>query len=95
MVLYLYLRDVEGYGWNHKRIHRTYRDLALNLRIKPRRRLKRGKHDALSLPVASNQVWPRDFISDSLVNGRSLRTFNVPDDYNHEGLGSRSNKSDA
>ena len=95
MVLYLYLRDAEGYCWDHKRIHRTYPDLALNLRIKPRRQLRRGKHDALSLPGGPNQVWPRDFMSDSLVNGRSLRTFNVLDDYNHEGLGSRSNNSDA
>ncbi len=28
-----------------------------------------------------------DFMSDSLVDGRSLRTFNVIDDYNREGLG--------
>lgn len=84
---YLYLRNVKGYGWNHKRIYRIYRDLALNLRIKPRRRLKRDKPDALSVPVAPNQVWSIDFMSDSLVDGRSLRTFNVLDDYNREGLG--------
>jgi putative transposase len=28
-----------------------------------------------------------DFMSDSLADGRSLRTFNVIDDYNREGLG--------
>jgi putative transposase len=84
---YLYLRNVKGYGWNHKRIYRIYRDLELNLRIKPRRRLKRDKPDALSVPVAPNQVWSIDFMSDSLVDGRSLRTFNVLDDYNREGLG--------
>ena len=27
-----------------------------------------------------------DFMSDSLADGRSLRTFNVIDDYNREGL---------
>ena len=84
---YLYLRNVKGYGWNHKRIYRIYRELELNLRIKPKRRIKRDKPDALSVPVAPNQVWSIDFMSDSLIDGRSLRTFNVLDDYNREGLG--------
>jgi putative transposase len=84
---YLYLRNVKGFGWNHKRIYRIYRELELNLRIKPRRRIKRDKPDALSVPLAPNQVWSIDFMSDSLTDGRTLRTFNVLDDYNREGLG--------
>ena len=35
---FLYLRNIKGYGWNHKRVYRIYRELELNLRIKPRRR---------------------------------------------------------
>ena len=84
---YLYLRNVKGFGWNHKRIYRIYRELELNLRTKPRRRIKRDKPDALSVPLAPNQVWSIDFMSDSLTDGRTLRTFNVLDDYNREGLG--------
>ncbi len=84
---YLYLRNVKGFGWSHKRIYRIYRDLELNLRIKPRRRIKRDKPDALSVPIAPNQVWSIDFMSDSLIDGRTLRTFNVLGDYNREGLG--------
>ena len=83
---FLYLRNVKGYGWNHKRVYRIYRDLELNLRIKPRRRIKRDKPDALSIPTAINHVWSMDFMSDSLSDGRSLRTFNVIDDYNRECL---------
>ena len=84
---YLYLRNVQGFAWNHKRVYRIYRELELNLRIKPKRRIKRDKPDALSVPVAMNQVWSIDFMSDALADGRSLRTFNVLDDYNREGLG--------
>ena len=83
---FLYLRNVKGFRWNHKRVYRIYRELELNLRIKPKRRIKRDKPDALSVPVTVNQVWSMDFMSDSLADGRSLRTFNVIDDYNREGL---------
>ena len=83
---YLYLRNIKGFGWNHKRVYRIYRELELNLRIKPRRRIKRDKPDELSVPTAINQVWSMDFMSDSLENGSKLRTFNVLDDYNREAL---------
>ena len=83
---FLYLRNVKHFTWNHKRVYRIYRELELNLRIKPRRRLKRDKPDALAVPTAVNQVWSMDFMSDSLNDGRSIRTFNVIDDYNREGL---------
>jgi hypothetical protein len=43
-------------------------------------RIKRDKPDALSVPVTINQVWSMDFISDSLRDGRSFRTFNLLDD---------------
>ena len=83
---YDYLRNVKQFKWNHKRVYRIYRELELNLRIKPKRRIKRDKPDALSVPTAINQVWSMDFMSDALEDGRSIRTFNVIDDYNREGL---------
>lgn len=36
------------------------------------------------VPTAKNQVWSMDFLSDTLSDGRALRTFNVIDDYNRE-----------
>ena len=82
-----YLRNVKGYQWNHKRVYRIYRELELNLRIKPRRRIQRDTAATLSVPTGKDQMWSIDFMSDSLEDGKSFRTFNVLDDYNREGLG--------
>jgi putative transposase len=71
---------------NHKRVYRIYREFDLNLRIKPRSRIKRDKPDALAVPAEINHVWPMGFMSDSLKDGRSIRTFNVIDDCNRESL---------
>jgi putative transposase len=84
---FLYLRNVQELKFNHKRVYRIYRELELNLRIKPRRRLKRDKPDPLDVPRQPNQVWSIDFMHDTLENGQKIRTFNVLDDYNREGLG--------
>ncbi|ABS13382.1 transposase IS3/IS911 family protein [Brucella anthropi ATCC 49188] len=84
---FLYLRNVRGHHWNHKRVYRIYRELELNLRIKPRKRLKRDKPDALTVPDAPNMVWSMDFMADRLEDGRQFRLLNVLDDFNREGLG--------
>ena len=61
--------------------------LELNLRIKPRRRIKRDKPDPLAVPKKVNQMWSIDFMHDTLASDQKFRTFNVLDDYNREGLG--------
>lgn len=83
---FLYLRNVQGYGWNHKRVYRIYCELELNLRIKPKKRLKRDKPEPLAVPGVPNETWSMDFMADQLANGRSIRTLNVLDDFNREGL---------
>ena len=95
---FLYLRNVLGYGWNHKRVYRIYCDLELNLRIKPKKRLKRDKPEPLAAPERPNETWSitarqhmlacvrGDFMADQLADGRSIRTLNVLDDFNREGL---------
>ena len=84
---FLYLRNVKGFEWNHKRVYRIYCELELNLRIRPRKRLQRPKPDALAVPEALNQTWSMDFMQDQLADGRKFRTLNVLDDFNCEGLG--------
>jgi putative transposase len=83
---FLYLRNVQGYGWNHKRVYRIYCELELNLRIKPKKRLKRDKPEPLAVPDVPNDTWSMDFMADQLADGRSIRTLNVLDDFNREGL---------
>ena len=80
-----YLRN-QGHRWNHKRIRRIYCDLALNLHRKPKKRLAARTALAPQVPVQSNLTWSLDFMSDSLVNGRAIRTLNIIDDYNREAL---------
>ena len=58
---FLHLRNVQGRLWNHKRVYRIYCELELNLRIKPRKRLKRDKPDALAVPEAPNLTWSMEF----------------------------------
>jgi putative transposase len=70
-----------------------YKQLEFNLRIKPRRRIKHDKPEALSSPLSINQTCSIGFISDSLNTGRKIRTFNVIDDYNRERLGIEVNHS--
>ena len=84
---FLYLRNVKDLPYNHKRVYRIYRELELNLRIKPKRRLKRQAPEALGVPETINEVWSMDFMHDQLENGRTFRLFNVIDDYNREALG--------
>ena len=83
---FLYLRNVRGFGWNHKRVYRIYCELELNFRIRPRKRLQREKPEPLAVPEAPNQVWSMDFMADQLADGRSFRALNVLDDFNREGL---------
>jgi putative transposase len=58
---FAYLRNVKDFQWNHKRVYRIYRELELNLRIKPKRRICREKLIPLAVPDRLNHTWSMDF----------------------------------
>lgn len=76
----------QGYGWNHKRVHRIYCLLKLNFRRKGKQRLPARTPPPLVSPETLNQSWSVDFMHDALTCSRRFRTFNVVDDYNREAL---------
>lgn len=86
--LYTRLRNI-GFNWNNKRVYRIYKELKLNLRKRPRKRLPSREKLALVQPEQTNICWSLDYMSDALMNGRRFRTANVIDDFNREALGIR------
>lgn len=84
----------QGYLWNRKRVLRVYRLMGLSLnRKRKKKRLPARVKTPLEQPEAPCQVWSADFMSDSLVTGRSFRVFNMIDDYNRQALCTEANFS--
>jgi putative transposase len=78
---------LNGHGWNHKRVHRVYCALKLNLPRRAKRRLPTRLRQPLVAPDRLNEIWALDFMADSLYGRRAFRTLNVIDEGNREALG--------
>ena len=70
----------------HKRIYPVYCVMKLNLRRVAKRRLPKRERVPLYVPRRPDSVWSADFMSDTLLCGRSFRTFNLVDDFNREAI---------
>jgi len=77
---------LNGQSWNHKRVHRVYKDLGLNHKRRTKKRLPRRVRVPLDVPARPNAVWSMDFVHDALYVGRRFRTFNVIDEGVREAL---------
>ena len=75
-----------GVIWNHKRVHRVYKLMRLNLKRKKKRRLPKRVSEQISVPEYLNHTWSMDFMADVLTTGRKFRVLTLLDDYNREGL---------
>lgn len=77
--LYVLLRR-QGYLVNLKRIYRLYRQEALAVRRRGRRR-RVVRSAVVTVPRAINERWSLDFVLDVLEDGRRFRILTVVDDF--------------
>lgn len=84
-IMYHRLRN-QQFKWDHKRVARVYTNMRLNLRNKRNKRLPAGVKQPLVRPVGPNITCILDFMHDTLVSGKTIRTFNVIDGFNREAL---------
>jgi len=75
-----------GHGWNHKRVHRVYCALRLNLPRRTKRRVPVRLRQPLFAPERLNETWALDFMVDALYDGRPFRSLTVIDEGNREAL---------
>ena len=77
---------LQGHPWNHKRVHRVYCALRLNLPRRTTRRVPKRVRHPLAAPPMLNQTWALDFMSETLYDGRRIRLLTMRDEGNREGL---------
>jgi transposase InsO family protein len=71
---------------NHKRVHRVWRDNAMQHPPKKRRK-RRGEKGQVPLQAQyANHVWTYDFVEDATLDGRKLRFLTLTDEHNRRGL---------
>ncbi len=76
----------EGYVVNHKRLFRLYREERLTVRRRGGRKRAMGTRAPIAIPLAPNDRWSLDFVSDQLLDGRRFRILTVVDDCTRECL---------
>ena len=76
----------EGHAVNHKRLFRMYREEKLHVRSRGARKRAIGTRAPMLVPMAPNQQWSLDFVSDQLTDGRRFRTLTVVDNCTRECL---------
>jgi putative transposase len=77
-----------GFRVNHKKVHRLWREEGLKVPYRKRKRPLRGigvKVGAFC-PIAPDVVWAMDFQFDQTEDARTLKLFNVVDEFTRECL---------
>jgi putative transposase len=76
----------EGYLVNHKKLFRLYREEKLAVRRRGGRKQAIGTRAPMTVPMAPNDRWSLDFVSDQLTDGHRFRILTVVDDCTRECL---------
>jgi putative transposase len=76
----------EGHAVNKKRVQRLYREERLTVRRRGGRKRAMGTRRPMVTPLAPDQRWSLDFVSDQLTDGRRFRILAVVDDCTRECL---------
>ena len=86
-MVFHYLRR-QSHPWNHKRVYRIWKELGLNLRLKPQRPKIRRKYLGLLPPRQINEGWAVDFLSDWIIGpgGEKVRVINIMDECSRKAL---------
>lgn len=71
---------LDGQLWNHKRVHRIYKAMKLNLPRRTKKRIPARIQQPLEVVRQPNIMWSMDFMHDALYQGRRFRTLNVLDE---------------
>jgi putative transposase len=73
-------------GWvvNHKRVHRIYRKLGLQLRPRRKRGVRYVRGNEIPAVTRPNERWSIDFVHDRLLTGRKFRCLTIVDDFTRE-----------
>lgn len=66
------------------KIRRVYENNGMALMKKLKRRVRNNIHNPAVVPLKSNEEWAIDFMHDSLVSGRQIRSLNIIDPFNRE-----------
>ena len=87
------LLDRQGWQVNLKRVHRLWRELKLQRRVRRRKAKKLGPkpgtsaHSCVNQPARfKNDVWTYDFVADRTVSGGPLKWLTLVDEYTRECL---------
>lgn len=77
----------EGLVQNQKKTARIYRTMKLQIKLRKGKKRANVIRMPLAKPTKPNQVWSMDFIYDRMENGRTLKIFNVVDDFSKVCIG--------
>jgi putative transposase len=76
----------EGYMLNHKKLFRLYREEKLAVRRRGDRKRAIGTRAPMLVPMAPNDRWSLDFVSDQLTDCRRFRILTIVDGCTRESL---------